>query len=199
MGGSVVVQPRLAQRGYTGRMNIEVLMIVAVALLLATLMVLVLLWRRASTSTPAAEVQQQLVTEREQHRLALVDAGQLRGRLETLLAELESERGRSQQHAQLVTTLTARVEREAALASSREAMLAEREAALAQVRADLAQSSTELQQAQQRYQQLHGEHARALANLQHSERASAELRSYLDTAKEKLSGAFAELAGKVFD
>src|SRR6185437_5626369 len=80
MGGSVVVQPRLAQRGYTGRMNIEVLMIVAVALLLATLMVLVLLWRRASTSTPAAEVQQQLVTEREQHRLALVDAGQLRGR-----------------------------------------------------------------------------------------------------------------------
>jgi len=143
-----VVQPRLAQRGYTGRMNIEVLMIVAVVLLLATLLVLVLLWRRASTSTPAAEVQQQLVTEREQHRLALVDAGQLRGRLETLLAELESERGRSQQHAQLVTTLTARVEREAALASSREAMLAEREAALAQVRADLAQSSTELQQAQ---------------------------------------------------
>lgn len=194
-----MVQPRLAQRGYTGRMNIEVLMIVAVALLLATLMVLVLLWRRASTSTPAAEAQQQLVTEREQHRLALVDAGQLRGRLETLLAELESERGRSQQHAQLVTTLTARVEREAALASSREAMLAEREAALAQVRADLAQSSTELQQAQQRYQQLHGEHARALANLQHSERASAELRSYLDSAKEKLSGAFAELAGKVFD
>lgn len=194
-----MVQPRLAQRGYTGRMNIEVLMIVAVVLLLATLLVLVLLWRRASTSAPAAEVQQQLVTEREQHRLALVDAGQLRGRLETLLAELESERGRSQQHAQLVTTLTARVEREAALASSREAMLAEREAALAQVRADLAQSSTELQQAQQRYQQLHGEHARALANLQHSERASAELRSYLDTAKEKLSGAFAELAGKVFD
>ncbi|WP_416966441.1 DNA recombination protein RmuC, partial [Streptomyces sp. Agncl-13] len=38
-----------------------------------------------------------------------------------------------------------------------------------------------------------------MANLQHSERASAELRSYLDTAKEKLSGAFAELAGKVFD
>lgn len=180
-------------------MNIEVLLILAVVLLLATLVALVLLWRRSAGGAPSDELQRLLDSEREQHRLALVDAGQLRGRLDALSTELENERSRSQQHAQAVTTLTARVEREAALSASREAQLAEREAALAQARAAVAETSSELQQAQQRYQQLHGEHARAVANLQHSERASAELRSYLDTAKEKLSGAFAELAGKVFD
>lgn len=180
-------------------MNIEVLMILAVVLLLATLVALLLLWRRTPGNAASDDLQRQLDSEREQHRLALVDAGQLRGRLDALGAELENERARSQQHAQAVTTLTARVEREAALSASREAQLAEREAALAQARAALADISSELQQAHQRYQQLHGEHARAVANLQHSERASAELRSYLDTAKEKLSGAFAELAGKVFD
>ena len=157
-------------------MNIEVLLILAVVLLLATLVTLLLLWRRSAGGAPSGELQRQLDSEREQHRLALVDAGQLRGRLDALGAELENERSRSQQHAQAVTTLTARVEREAALSASREAQLAEREAALAQARAAVADTSSELQQAQQRYQQLHGEHARAVANLQHAERASAELR-----------------------
>ncbi|WMJ71069.1 DNA recombination protein RmuC [Stenotrophomonas sp. 24(2023)] len=180
-------------------MNIEVLTTLAVVLLIAALVVLVLLWRRTGHAAAPDDAQAQLAQEREAHRLALVDAGQLRGRLETLLAELEGERGRGLQQAQVVTSLTGRIERETALAAGRDARLAERESLLLQAQQALAQARQELQQEQQRYQQLHGEHARAVANLQHSERASAELRVYLDTAREKLSGAFAELAGKVFD
>src|SRR5690606_39546462 len=70
----------------------------------------------------------------------------------------------------------------------------------------LAEARDACTQLQQELAKLRGEHQRVLeqqaslqANLEHGERARAELRAYLDTAQDKLSGAFAELAGKVFD
>lgn len=189
-------------------MNIDVLAAVAVLLLLATLVVVVLLLRRAggtggegqrALAEENARLTAELTGEREQGRTSLVDAGQLRGRLEALQAELQSERTRAASQLQSMTALTGRIERETAVASERDTRLAEREAALRKAEQGLEELQQQLQQQRVRYQQLHGEHAQAQANLQHSERASAELRAYLETAKDKLSGAFAELAGKVFD
>ncbi len=46
---------------------------------------------------------------------------------------------------------------------------------------------------------LQAEHAQATANLVHSKQANADMQAFLIEAQSKLSGAFSELAGKVFD
>lgn len=46
---------------------------------------------------------------------------------------------------------------------------------------------------------LEKKNAELSANLEHTGRANAELRTFLDLAPDKLKGAFAELAGKIFD
>lgn len=48
-------------------------------------------------------------------------------------------------------------------------------------------------------QALERRHAEATADLRHSERANAEMKAFLESAQQRLSGAFAELAGKAFD
>ncbi|AKC86744.1 DNA recombination protein RmuC [Pseudoxanthomonas suwonensis] len=160
-------------------------------LLLAVLAFLLALFLRRSPGAHA-ETARELETARAGAQAAAVEAGQLRGRLETVQAELDSERQRAGGQAQALTAAQQRIERETTL-------LAEREAALARVQERIAALQGELEAQHASYRQLHGEHARAMADLQHSQQAQQELRAYLDTAQEKLSGVFAELAGKVFE
>ena len=52
---------------------------------------------------------------------------------------------------------------------------------------------------QVKLQGLEQAHADAMANLSHSDRTNAEMKTFLATAQERLSGVFAELAGKTFE
>ena len=140
----------------------------------------------------------------------------LREERDRLASELESARGAAREQAV-----------EAARLGERVAGLERNEAALAEANVDLqqarqqasalqaAQSAGEslLQQVQVRAEQaealvdslrgqLHGlerQHADLVANLSHSERTNGEMKAFLESAQQRLSGAFAELAGKAFD
>jgi len=183
-------------------MQTHTLILLAVLVLAVILILLVVRLGRAGQRPDTAaleQLQQALAEERQRSTAAQVEAGQLAGRLQALQDDLDGERSRSEQRQQQLAVAQARSEREAALAGERDTRLAERELALEQARQQLQELQQALHEQRERYQQLHGEHTRVQANLQHSQQASAELRAYLDTAKEKLSGAFAELAGKVFD
>lgn len=183
-------------------MQTQTFIILAIALLAVILVMLVVALRRSTGAGDAATLdalRQAAADERERSLAAQVEAGQLRGRLQALQDDLEGERMRAQERHQQLAAAQARAEREAALAGERETRLAEREQALQALQDQLRELQQQLQAQRESYQQLHGEHTRAQANLQHSQQASVELRAYLDTAREKLSGAFAELAGKVFE
>lgn len=183
-------------------METQTLAVLAVLLLAVILVLLVVVLRRSGSDTGSAErdaLRQTLAEERERSLAAQVDAGQLRGRLQSLQDDVEGERRRALESQQALAAAQARIERDGALASERDTRLAEREQSLQQLREELTGLQQQLQAQRESYQQLHGEHTRVQANLQHSQQASVELRAYLDTAKEKLSGAFAELAGKVFE
>lgn len=66
-----------------------------------------------------------------------------------------------------------------------------------QSRAEKAEAAVAAQHEQ--LQALERRHAEAAANLSHSERANADMKAFLESAQQRLSGAFAELAGKAFD
>lgn len=186
-------------------MNTEYIAGIFVLALVVVLIILVGMLRRAGRSDSfrqageQARLAEELASEREVARQSMVDAGQLRGRLETLQRELEGERARSDAQQLSIAELAARIERETAVSAEREARLVERDEALAVMRRRMAELEALLDQQRTRYQELHGEHAQAMANLRHSQRAEEDMRAYLDAAKEKLSGVFSELAGKVFE
>lgn len=183
-------------------MQTQTLALLAVLLLAVILVLLVVVLRRATRPDAAGDLEplrNAVAQERERSLAAQVEAGQLRGRLQAVQEDLEGERLRALERQQLLAAAQARAEREAAMAGERETRLGEREQAVRQLQAQLRELQEQLQAQRDSYQQLHGEHTRVQANLQHAQQASAELRAYLDTAKDKLSGAFAELAGKVFE
>ncbi|KAF1686867.1 DNA recombination protein RmuC [Pseudoxanthomonas broegbernensis] len=178
-------------------MNLEIASVLVVLLLAAVLVLLLMLLRRSVAARGDAPLA--LEAERARAQAAAVEAGQLRGRLEAQEAEREDERARAAVQAQALAEALQRVERETTLLATLQARLVEREAALAQAQARGAALEGQLEALRGEHRHLHGEHARVVADLRHSRQAQQELRAYLDTAQEKLSGAFAELAGKVFE
>ena len=140
----------------------------------------------------------------------------LREERDRLAAQLESGREALQASAAEAARLGERVaglERsEAELAEAKDALRAEQLAA-GELRAQLATRTELLQQAEARLGVADGElaqlrreldalrqaHADAVANLSHSERTNSEMKDFLANAQERLSGVFAELAGKTFD
>jgi len=184
-------------------MNIEIVASIAVLLLTVAIVLLIALLRRPSHGTgdhdERRRLADELATQRALAQSSMVDAGQLRGRLQALEAELEAERARSASQQQALAEQTARNERESAASTERDVRLRERESALEKASLRISELDTQLEQARASYQRLHGEHTQAAAELRHSQKANDDLRAYLEVAKEKLSGAFAELAGKVFD
>ncbi len=164
----------------------------------AVVLLAALLLRRPDRARGEAFLRE-LEAERGRAQAAAVEAAQQSGRLEALQAELHNERERSSEQAQALADARQRIEREATLSAERDARLAERAADLAQAQQRIAALEGQLEAQRAAYQRLHGEHAQASADLQHSRQAQQELRAYLEQAQEKLSGAFAELAGKVFE
>ena len=113
------------------------------------------------------------------------EAGRLAAERERLVAELDAAReaGRAQTHE--LGSLNGR--------------MSGLETALEEARARATTLESRLEQAQARLAELDSELSSARANLEHAGRANTQMRGFLDDAQVKLSGAFTELAGKVFD
>ena len=73
------------------------------------------------------------------------------------------------------------------------------EAALEEQRGVAAQMEQALALARTEQQRLQAEHAEAAAHLEHARQANADMKAFLAEAQTRLSGAFSELAGKVFE
>lgn len=175
-----------------------ILLLVLVAVAVVLLAVLVLR-SRGRTDADAEALARDLEIERGRSQAAALETAQQRGRLEALQSELEAERSRLAAHAQDLASARQRIERESTLAGERETRLTERAEDLLEAQRRLTALEGQLEAERTKYQRLYGEHAQVAADLQHSQRAHQELRAYLDSAQQKLSGAFAELAGKVFE
>jgi DNA recombination protein RmuC len=181
-------------------MSTMLLPILLAAVLLAVAVLLVLQLRaRAPGDDHTRRLAAELQGERETARQLVAESGRLQGRLGAVEAELEGSTRQRGQMEQALNELRAARESERAALAAATAALAEREAALAQGQARVAALEGELDAQRTRLGELQREHAQASANLQHATRAQAEMRSFLDEAQAKLSAAFAEQAGKVFD
>jgi len=174
-------------------MQTEILILAG--LLLAVIVLLVFLLRRTGGSGLARE----LDAERQRANAAAVEAGQLRGRLESLSAEIAHERGQQAEQARALAALNQRVEREATQSAEAEVRLGERDAALAAARARIAELEEALERQRETLHAAQAGNARLQAELQHARQAQEELRQWVGAARENLSAAFTELAGKVFD
>ncbi|WP_256645982.1 DNA recombination protein RmuC [Thermomonas paludicola] len=140
----------------------------------------------------------------------------IREERDRLVVELEGERNARQAAAAAAARLTERVlaleKSEQELTGVRDAMRHE-QAAASELRATVAATSTALQQTEQRLgraeaerdalrqelEQLRHAYAEESARLSHSERSNTEMQAFLANAQERLSGVFADLAGKAFD
>ncbi|GHC03894.1 DNA recombination protein RmuC [Thermomonas carbonis] len=140
----------------------------------------------------------------------------LREERDRLASDLESERGVAQARAAEAARLgerVARLERTEAELASRDEELRQTRQVASELRAEFSAKTSVSQQFEMRAdkaealaESLRGKlraleqaHAEALANLSHSDRTNAEMKAFLETAQERLSGVFAELAGKTFE
>lgn len=140
----------------------------------------------------------------------------LRDERDRLASSLESERASTQAKAEAVARLGERVaglERNEAELAALEADVRQARQACAELGAQLSAKAGVLQQVEARadksevlaeslrgkLQALEQAHADAQANLSHSDRTNAEMKAFLEAAQERLSGVFAELAGKTFE
>jgi len=178
-------------------MQTEILILAG--LLLAVIVLLVFLLRRTGGSGRAEALARELDGERQRANAAAVEAGQLRGRLESLSAEIAHERGQQAEQARALAALNQRVEREATQSAEAEVRLGERDAALATARARIAELEGALERQRETLHAAQAGNARLQAELQHARQAQQELREWVGAARENLSAAFTELAGKVFD
>jgi len=194
---------------YTSGMDTSMLLIpVLVALLVAIGLLVVLLRRQgaapADADAPALRAERdrladELRGEREALRVQLAETGRLNGRLGALEAEW-TERG------QLIERLqAASAQQQAALETERldartaQQALQQRGQALAAAQARTGELEQETRDLRERLQRLQGEHAALSANLAHAQRAHEEMKAFLADAQSRLSAAFSEMAGKVFE
>lgn len=118
-----------------------------------------------------------------------------------LAAEQALAQGRVEELAVLrgeLADVRARAEAEAIARGRAEADLRERIGELQPLRDQLQQRERELSALRAEREQLRAEHAAATANLAHLHEARAETERFVHDAQQRLSAAFAELAGKAF-
>ena len=141
----------------------------------------------------------ELQGEREATRSQATEQGRLNGRLGALETELSAriediarlERNASEQQQ--------RREQDSARERLAATAHAESEAALAQFKLHCAALELDVAALREQNQSLQVQHAQAAANLAHAQQANTDMQAFLVQAQERLSGAFAELAGKVFE
>ncbi len=186
-------------------MDVQTLLMLVLAVAAAIVIVLLVVQLRRSplVSKREAGLQAELQAERAASRAAAEAAaeaaGRLRGQLGTATAELEAARARHGRDADALSAMRAELEAARTRAEVAERSLAERGETLAAAlrRAEAAEASCgELREQGTRAERRLAELG---ANLEHAERARAEMQAFVDEARTRLSADFAALAGKVFD
>ena len=185
------------------------LFIIVIAVIVAIILLILLLTRRQSNHGNPGEIAaisgerdrliEELSTEREAFRNQSTEIGQLVGRMSALESELGS---RVELVTQLEKTLSEQQQRnedESVRARTTAIALADREAIVAQVQNRALALESDVGNLRTQLEQLQVQHAQATANLIHAKQANEDMQQFLAEAQTKLSGAFAELAGKVFD
>lgn len=186
---------------YTGGMQTPVISIVLLLAVAATIALLVVLLRRsgaahtgeaAALRTERDRLAEELRLEREATRTQSTENGRLNGRL----AELDAHSTRLQQ---ALAEQHVRAEHESVAARTAAAALADRNGTISEMQARAGALEAEVERLRSQLDLLQTEHAQATANLVHSRQANTDMQAFLVEAQTKLSGAFSELAGKVFD
>lgn len=170
------------------------LFIVLFVALVAVVLLCVLLFRKPENTVEQAlrEERDRLVSELESARGVVREQAIEAARLGERVVGLErSERALAGASADLQQ---ARQETAALQAAQ-----AARESLLQQVQARAEQAEALVDSLRGQLHALERQHADLVANLSHSERTNAEMNAFLESAQQRLSGAFAELAGKAFD
>jgi DNA recombination protein RmuC len=182
--------------------NVLLLLLAGLLMLVVGLQVMLLLKRPHSAPGWEAERDRlcaEIEREREAARAQIAEAGRLNGRLGALESELANRCADSARLEQLVAEHQRRAE-DCSIASQRAgAALLQREATLTEVHKRKDHLEAEVAALNEKLSALGKEHADAMAHLRHAGDANAEMRQFLEQAQEKLKGAFAELAGRVFD
>ncbi|WP_449468343.1 DNA recombination protein RmuC [Stenotrophomonas humi] len=173
--------------------------LILAGLLVAVIVLLLFVFRRTGGAGQTDALTRELDAERQRTTAAAVEAAQLRGRLQSLVTELDHERGQQAEQQQLLLGLNQRIEREASTVAEVEAKLFERDRALAEARAQSADLLAASERQRDALQKIQTENSRLQAELQHARQAQEELRTWVGSARENLSSAFTELAGKVFE
>ncbi|MFL6592069.1 MAG: DNA recombination protein RmuC [Luteimonas sp.] len=164
--------------------------------------ILGLLFRRPRAVGPSEELQRvsaELLLERESVRVQATEIGRLNGRLGALESELVSREDKLVRFEAQQLDLQQRVEKERHDGQAASIALAEREVGLKQAQTRTAALEAELERLREQAEMLQIEHAQATANLVHAKQANTEMHGFLTEAQTRLSSAFAELAGKVFE
>jgi DNA recombination protein RmuC len=170
------------------------LLILLLVAVLAVVLLCVLLLRK-----PELRMEQVLREERDRLTAELTAArGDLRERAADV-ARLGERVASLERDADTLAGVRVDLQRARQDAGALQAELAARQGLLmeTQARAEKAEATVETLRAQ--LQELERRHAEAAANLSHSERANADMKAFLESAQQRLSGAFAELAGKAFE
>ena len=170
------------------------LVVVTIIAVAAVALSCVLLFRK-----PDSRVEHDLRTERDRLASALESARDAETEQRTEVARLSERVAGLERNEQALVLLDEQLQKSRQDASSSHAELSVKQDLLLQadLRAEKAEALVESLRNQ--LQALERQHADVLANLSHSDRTNAEMKTFLESAQQRLSGAFAELAAKAFD
>lgn len=188
------------------RMNETVLMACVLLALVVVAVLLALLLKRVARGGDAHGVTlerdralQELQSERESARAHAAEAARLGATLAAAQAQDSERVQRIERSEQALQSERLRAEHAVAEARAAAATLAERDAALGRAQARLTGLEHELDLARTALHEVNARQAEAQVHLDHATRARAQMQAFVDDAQAKLSGAFAELAGKAFE
>lgn len=168
-------------------------------------LLLPLLRRKASLGDPSAlqserdRLLAEIHGEREAARAQATEVGRLNGRLGAVESELADRNEQLVRLERAVAEQQQRREQESARERLASNALVECEAMLGQLKRHAAALDVEVVALREQNQSLQVQHAEASANLSHARQANVDMQAFLTQAQERLSGVFAELAGKAFD
>ena len=170
------------------------LVVVSIIALAAVILSCVLLFRK-----PDNRVEQSLRDEKERLASELQSARDAASEQKAEMARLGERIAGLERNEEALATTGLQLQQSRQQASSLQAELSARHDVLLQAQARAEKAEALVESLRRQLQAVERQHADALANLSHSERTNAEMKAFLESAQQRLSGAFAELAAKAFD
>jgi len=187
-------------------MNETVLMVGVLVALCVVAVLLVLLLRRSARGGDVAGALQErdraladLQGERDAARTHTAEAARLAATLAAMQSQDLERAARIERGEQALQSERMRAEQAVADARAVAATLTERDASLQRMQLRVVELERELVSTRESLGEINARHVEAQAHLDHAQQARVEMQAFVNDAQVKLSGAFAELAGKAFE